>query len=294
MPRNEFGPARPLSSETLVVRRLPVIWISGVFAAWGLWLMHLNQRHFWVSLAGFIAPARILAGAEARVFFPLLSKCILASVIFAGAYFIGRGILRLAAINRNALDEHSLSALALGLGCISQSLLLGLCGLWTGAVMKILLWVPFILGVFFHRRELAASIKERLAARPFSRFTLWDLLGFGFLANLFLMNLLTDLGPEFYYDGLVYHLAMPQYYLLHHKILPTPTVIESASPFATEMIYGLCLAVSDESLCKLIHAAFGVSLTAMIYRWVKRNADSRTALLAAVLFYGIPMVCFAS
>jgi len=93
------------------------------------------------------------------------------------------------------------------------------------------------------------------------------------------MNLMNAFGPEYFYDSLVYHLAMPRLYLLEHRIVPTPNMIYSGIPFGTEMLYGLGLALGSDSVAKLIHYGFGVAVAATIYSWSKSLGNRKVAIL---------------
>ena len=87
---------------------------------------------------------------------------------------------------------------------------------------------------------------------------------------------------------------MPKLYLLNHRIVPTPSMIYSGVPFGTEMLYGLALALGAESSAKLLHFGFGAAAAAAIYSWCKKHVNRKAAILAALLFYSAPMVCFES
>lgn len=218
-----------------------------------------------------------------------------AVVIFASALALGRMVLDSARIDQGEAWGRDLRALGLGFGLLSLALLfLGLGGFWTKPVMIALLLLPLAIGTMLHGRAMIGRVKDVHVLERLNEVTAWDLAGFFLLASFVLLNLIFALGPEYFYDSLVYHLALPKLYLLHHRIVPTPNMVYSGVPFGTEMLYGLGLALGTETLAKLIHYGFGVSIAAAIYSWCRKFGDRRVALLAALLFYSAPLVCFAS
>jgi hypothetical protein len=70
--------------------------------------------------------------------------------------------------------------------------------------------------------------------------------------------------PEFFHDALIYHLELPSYYLLHHRISFLPWNYNSALPANVESLYLIALAFSDERATKLIHAAFALLCVAAL------------------------------
>lgn len=217
-----------------------------------------------------------------------------ALAIFSSAFSLGRVVLDLFKFDLGDWGRQ-LKALAVGLGtCSLGLLLLGLLGLWTKPILMTLVVIPLIIGLARHPPEFVAWIRTRNVGAWNKEATIWEMLGFALLAAYLVMNFMGALGPEYFYDSLVYHLAMPKLYLLNHRIVPTPHMIYSGIPFGTEMLYGLGLAFGTETAAKLIHYGFGVATAATIYSWCRKHANRRAAILAVLLFYSAPMVCFGS
>ena len=215
-------------------------------------------------------------------------------LIFSAAFALGRGALRVLGPVISESELRDFSALGVGLGLLSLLLLLlGWAGLWRPAAMWALLLAPLGIGILAWRgRGIAGFFRQRLAA--WRTLTLWEAFGFFLLFLFLLLNILTAAGPEFFYDCLVYHLALPKLYLLHHRIVPTPGMIYSGVPFSTEMLYGLGLMIKDESLAKTIHLGFGAAVAALLYCWTLRRHGRPAALGATLLFYSLPMTAFGS
>jgi hypothetical protein len=101
--------------------------------------------------------------------------------------------------------------------------------------------------------------------------------------------------PEFFHDALIYHLELPRYYLLHHRIGFLPWNYNSALPANIESLYLIALAFSDERATKLIHAAFAllcVAALGALGRHVapRAQASGLTGRLAGTLFLLTPSV----
>jgi Dolichyl-phosphate-mannose-protein mannosyltransferase len=101
--------------------------------------------------------------------------------------------------------------------------------------------------------------------------------------------------PEFFHDALIYHLELPRYYLLHHRISFLPWNYNSALPANAESLYLIALAFSDERATKLIHAAFALLCVAALGALGRRLSPSSglsglTGRLAGTLFLLTPAV----
>jgi hypothetical protein len=101
--------------------------------------------------------------------------------------------------------------------------------------------------------------------------------------------------PEFFHDALIYHLELPRYDLLHHRIRFLPWNYNSALPANVESLYLIALAFSDERATKLLHAAFALlcvaTLGALGRCLAPRPESSRlTGLFAGTLFLLTPSV----
>ena len=81
-----------------------------------------------------------------------------------------------------------------------------------------------------------------------------------------LFNLAGALGPEIFYDSLVYHLAVPGFYAIKHKIAEMPYNIYSAMPLTHSMLYTAALLVKDAILAKLINYSALVLSAAAVTR----------------------------
>ena len=145
-----------------------------------------------------------------------------------------------------------------GMGVLCLNLLwigTGLTGLWyrplgvaAGVLLLILLFV-----------DLAGFLKARgnwgIQGRPQGGVLL--LLAAG--CFYFLFSLLQNLAPETFYDSMVYHLAVPSYWLLHHGLADFPTNFFSNYPFGAETYFLNGLVLQGTESAKMLHViCFGV------------------------------------
>lgn len=207
----------------------------------------------------------------------------LAILIFLDAYLIGQMFLNQSRIGGDSPIMGFL-ALGLGLGIISQTLFFsGLFGFWHRPIFLAVLIIPLAMGWFKYRGSLIVQLRQVKADS--SAISALEIFGLSLFACYVLLNFIATQGPEFFYDSLVYHLALPKLYLLNHRIIATPNMIYSGIPFGMEMYYGLSLAIADERLAKLLHFGFALATSSAMYFWCKNRIGRPAAILAVLLFY---------
>lgn len=106
------------------------------------------------------------------------------------------------------------------------------------------------------------------------------------------MQLTLALTPEWFYDSLVYHLAVPEQYLVNHKICYLGHTFISNYPFLQEMRYLFCMTLGDDVAPKLTHWADGLLAAAVAYALVRPFASAAAGWLAAALFLSAPSLRF--
>lgn len=114
------------------------------------------------------------------------------------------------------------------------------------------------------------------------------------IATTIFINLAMSLSPELFYDSLVYHLAIPQYYILHHKIVDMPHLFFSHFPVNMGMLYVLGLILNGDVLAKLLHFFMGIFSIISIYVFSKKYFNKKIGIMAAAIFYTMPMVAMCS
>lgn len=210
-----------------------------------------------------------------------------AVLVFLFACFaLGRLCLRLCGFSFfNALEEAVFAAAA-GLGAFAMFVAaLGVSGLlyaWAAAVPLLALAAY---GVYdLSRRAPGASRGARF--RPGDAG--WtDKAAAALLLFAVLLSLAGALSPEIFYDSLVYHLAVPGFYAIKHRIAHLPYNLYSNLPLTHGMLYTAALLVKDEILAKLINYSALVLTAAAVLAAGARWLSWRAGLWGALIFYTV-------
>ena len=112
----------------------------------------------------------------------------------------------------------------------------------------------------------------------------------GMLALLVLFDLLMCLYPEWYLDGLAWHLAMPERSLMIHKVVFLPNFVFSLFPMGGEMVYASMMAFGGEEAAKMANLGCGVAAALAAGRLaVLLGAGNTGGALASLVFISMPM-----
>jgi hypothetical protein len=108
--------------------------------------------------------------------------------------------------------------------------------------------------------------------------------------------IVTAFSPITYYDSLVYHLALPSYYLLEGRIAPAAFNLYSYFPANTEMLYLFILGIlpEPEYVINLLLIFFSVLVAITLHGWAKEEDDGKTGWLAVALWMTMPAVLLLS
>lgn len=152
--------------------------------------------------------------------------------------------------------------------------------LWIGlAVLLVLLWAW---DLFVLYREGINGLP------PLSSF--WGhrfLLGIG-LAYVALA-FLTDLTPETFYDSMVYHLAVPQFWLARHGLADLPTNFFSNYPFGAELYFMNGLILQGTQAAKMLHIAAWIMTAVFAGGWAEEVTSGKSGTLALGLTLTLPI-----
>jgi hypothetical protein len=89
--------------------------------------------------------------------------------------------------------------------------------------------------------------------------------------------------PDYGWDAFMYHLALPERYLVEHRLVVSPLFPHSAMPLTVEMLYTLVLAVDPGPATKLLHAEMGALAAAAAAALAARHSWRAGALALIVL-----------
>lgn len=271
-------------------------WLAwGAFLLWGGWVFKNYLARFTPdlnSLFVLLSPDQYFTAA----LFKALPGHLAA--LLAGAFFVlacaglGRFLLG-AALKPGAMsvcEEVSLSA-ALGLGAFGH-LVLGLAafGYLSKGPVWLALAVSLALGAAALKYSPVPREEDGQAFRP--EFT--DLLALILLAAAMLLNLAGALSPEIFYDSLVYHLAVPNFYAIKGRLADMPYNLYSNLFLLHGMLYSAGLLLKDEMVPKLLNYAAGVLSVLAVIGIGRRHFGLRAGLWAGLIFYTVTHALMAS
>ncbi|MFQ5868324.1 MAG: ArnT family glycosyltransferase [Candidatus Zixiibacteriota bacterium] len=104
------------------------------------------------------------------------------------------------------------------------------------------------------------------------------------VALILLVSFVGAFAPPTNMDALNYHLAVPKLYLQTHTIVFLPTMLYSATPFASEMINSLFMLIKGEVSAQLAQHLFGWALLFALFSFAKSRYGSKGGLLAVAGF----------
>ncbi|MBI5623482.1 MAG: glycosyltransferase family 39 protein [Elusimicrobia bacterium] len=255
-------------------------------------------RLFWSHCLDVIPP---VTGASGPALLTALRTAAWLILLHLAAWGLGTTALRVLGIEAEERLEGVLLGSAMGWGVIGMAMLgLGMAGLWRTWTLALILGSG-LAGLAYHlydRRHPGSAATPALPAGS-TRWSGWE----GFLV-LFLMFLaafdfFAAFMPEIFYDALVYHLGLPELYWTKGAIVPVPELLYSGLPLMVQMLYAAALPLGGDALCRVLHWSFGVETVLLTFALGRRLAGRNDAaasagrgagLLAAALFYGIPLV----
>jgi len=274
--------------------RFPARLVWTVFALWAGLILFFHYFYFYQAASGllreFPLPAWPRVSAEAL----LLS----AYHAFRGAFFLGlaglagglagglfyRGSTRLERFifsTGAGLALFSLAQTALGFaGFLHKWPSLACCAVLAAA------------GLLFHARLRCREPAGVLP--PSAPLDLPDRLLVLLLAAVAGVNLLGALGPEVFYDALVYHLAVPSAYNAAGGILHIPYNLYSDLPLAHGMLYSAALFFGGEVCAKFLNFSTGILSLLAVLALGSRLTGRREGLWGAAVFYAVTHAMRAS
>ena len=237
---------------------VPSVYLRQWYAAWPGWTVGAvtGARHAWeIAAAGAI----LIAGAG--------GGGALAGWVSGG----GRGAL--------------LDRLALGAGVLALAVFgLGLAGLAAVPVF----WVMVAGGLAWSLPPFARLAREAAARCPRSP---WAAALAGIVACLLVLDLLAALTPEWSYDSLLYHLAVPARILLDHRFTLLEGHMQFSFPLNPEMLYTAAMALGGEAAAKALNVGIWILAVGAVARLVRILTPAPlAALLAVALFYSQPVL----
>ncbi|MDI6736169.1 MAG: glycosyltransferase family 39 protein [bacterium] len=223
------------------------------------------------------------------LFEPLILLVFLFSFIII-SFGIGHKILKLFKFQISILEVFLFST-GIGLGILMYAtFILGVVGWLYPVSFYILMLLGGILGI--NEFKILIPSKKKNAGKKVNVFSISDVILWSILFYLTVICFVRATTPAIAWDTLTYHLNLPRLYLTHHKFYPVPYNVWSNFPLNIEMLFMLCLGLKGICLAKLIHWAFGILISILLYSFSLRYFTHKIGLLAAVIFLTNPVVIF--
>jgi len=199
---------------------------------------------------------------------------------------VGRLCLSAAAIRLASRGEGLFLSAGIGIAITGYAVfLLGITGsLDPSGIHLLLIFLAFISAAGWLRA--VRTVPEAPSGR-----SVWDLPAAVVLGILLLTGFLLVLTPETGRDALIYHLAVPKLYLLHHGFYFIPGNVFAGYPLLGEMHYLLALFLQNDILAKTMNYAVlcGILLGMGLFaRFLLR--EHAFPALSMLIFLSIPTV----
>lgn len=185
-----------------------------------------------------------------------------------------------------------------GLGAITFALtamLLGFLHLLHAPALRIAFVALLALAAFrHHHKKYSWNLVAPLAG--IKTWILTDKLLGGLLLLFILLYASMVFVPELFYDSLVYHLSIPEYYLRHHGIVKMEFLAFSTFPQAIHLFWTWALSLQEEGyrLVKALHFTFAGLTLLLIYAFCKSYLSRTVGLLAALFYYSTQYIAMNS
>ena len=278
-----------------ITPKFPYPVIFSISALWALIVLINYQNKLMFFSANLLdAPLWLAHLSEAGRIFSYLPQLAFAAVFALFALAAGGILLDALAGPDNqdvgGLDWFFFSA-GLGFGALGLLTLgLGFLGLYNKPAVFALLGLGILAGGLRFRSDFQGRTQKMLQEARALRFSWFDKV---LLFILFLYGAIAFtwvLSPEIFFDSLVYHLGVPNYYLREGRVAAMSSNICSGFPLLVQMLYTAALIISDDILAKLIHFSIGMFLAGTLFTMGRRYVSVTAGLLACVIFASIPMV----
>lgn len=271
----------------------PAWLVWGVVCIWGFIVL---KNYYSVSMKPNLDNLEIMLSLDQYLgifsnllIFKHLLNIFLAGIFLFSAFAIGRLVLLQAGLTFFNFLEELVFSVALGLGIIAYLIFfLGTIGLLYSSVIYSAVVMFSVLGaVHFKKKPPKIDL-------PSEKLSLLDIFAVFVLIIAMLINLSGALSPEIFYDSLVYHLAVPNYYKLHHKIVDMPYIFYSDLPLMHGMLFTAGLLIKDEILPKLLNFSAGIFSCLILLLISIKYFKLRTGIFSCLIFYTIMHVMISS
>ena len=294
------GASAPVAAAPAYGMRLHPVLFSLLFAAFAGSVCYEWWRHFpvqWAVFAGYWARDKRFILPTFPGFLLMWGPSALSTILLIAfqlvSWRMGARLLRWVFRRPPSGLWGFLLALGLGNGILGTATLgLGLSGLLAPAVFWTVLLVPLAASLIRPIVRFAAQGPASLPSLRLPRLTWLEKVMAGFCVFIVMYNFVPVLEPEWFYDSLVYHLAVPSRWLVHGRICALPDTFFSNFPFLQEMQYMFFLGLGNDISARLLHWSEGILGAVAAYAIARPLMGRTTAFVAAGVFCSLPQLRF--
>lgn len=207
---------------------------------------------------------------------------------------LGARILRYFRLSFSSFAEEVSFSFGIGSGCIIF-LIIGLCALHI-LYEVVVVGIVLLLSVFVYQDARSLCLRGyHILRSPSSRtYSSIEIVLLFLMALAGIATFLAAATPPFFYDALVYHLAVPQQYLLAHGFFYMPYHHFSNFPMNLSMLFMVGMSFSGGMLAKLLSWSFAPMTALAVYGFAKSRWEIRTAITSAAILFLVPGVLILS
>lgn len=211
--------------------------------------------------------------------------CLLILIAAAG---LGHKLMGFVFAKEETSSERVMLGLGLGLGILAYAVYaIGLIGLINTYALIAIIVIPAIVC----HRDIIQVTKSLIRGTMGCISILagkygWLNASIGYLfCGTAMFNLIGALAPEIIFDAIWYHLTMPKYYLLSHRVYYIDFLTYGVFPRNIEMLFTLAMGLGGDIAVKLLHFSFGLVVAAAIFIFGRKYIGRDFAFMAAAIFY---------
>lgn len=231
--------------------------------------------------------AQIISYGETyRIMMPLGVSVVLIAIAILFGYVLLKVLFKVTA----SPEYMFVFSAPIGLGAIGYIVLsIGLCGFLNSFTASSLLLAIVFFSVSLLWRYRYIAFNTLRISKP----SLTTVILIGFIAIMFLGNFIHSLAPATDADSLRHHLAAPKEYI-RLKSFPFIPVFWWNAPGVHHVLNTMCLLFSNSSAVQMFVCLQGLILAVSIYAIGRIYFTHYTGLLAAAIFYCLPMTTVIS
>ncbi len=209
-------------------------------------------------------------------------------MLAAASYGAGSHALGLAKVKFKNFGEEALIAEGIGLIIFAYTTLFwGMIGSLNSLYLKTAMAAIILLS--YSRLGTLLSNLFRTAKETYNSKQKLNSILIMILAILAVLNIIAAMAPVHASDAAAYHLALPKIHAEQGKISFVPFMVTSSYPMVTEMLFLDGQLLSGGKLGQMVAAFIGILTAIAIYLFSKKHFGHTTALIAAAVFYTLPL-----